>query len=268
MRVLDFERVGAEGGPALICLHGFMGGTGDWHSFAENLPSCEVISVMLPGHDGHRPGDFSERLIATLDALGRPSGVLVGYSLGGRLGLRAALEFPERFPVFVGVSTTAGLEGDLERRARFVADQKLADRLRACDSEGFEEFLSEWWNLPVFDSPYRKTEAFEGFLSSRRRLDPNLLADCLELWSPGVLSSLWSDLAGYPGRALLVAGECDGKYSRLAERMAAALRSGGNEILAGCGHRILEENPEGLARCVAGFLEATNFGIGPIPRAE
>ena len=266
MEGLNFSQFGPADGSALVCVHGFLGCAKDWRGFAEALPGWRVIAVVLPGHDGEPPGDFGARLTAMLDGLGVRSAGLAGYSMGGRLGLRVALDFPERFPVFVGVSTTAGLEEG--RAERLAADRLLAERLRCCDAEGFETFLREWWGLPVFESPKRSEEGLEKFLASRSRHDPRWLAECLEVWSPGMLSPLWERLPEYPGRALLVAGACDAKYSRLAERMAGAFRFGASEILPDCGHRILEEDPEGLARVFSRFAGAANFGIGRTSRAD
>lgn len=268
MRGLSFERFGVADAPVLVCVHGFLGVAEDWRGFAEALPDRQVVAVSLPGHDGEAPGGFGERLIATMDGLGLRSAGLVGYSLGGRLGLRAVLDFPERFPFFVGVSTTGGLEDERERSERMAADRALAERLGTCDSAAIEFFLREWWGLPVFNSPKRSVAGLEEFVEIRRRHDPKLLAECLVLWSPGVLPSLWDRLPGYPGRAMLVAGECDVRYSLLAERMAGAFRFGSREILPGCGHRVLEEDPERLARYVSEFLESANFVIGRTSLAD
>ena len=84
----------------------------------------------------------------------------------------------------------------------------------------------------------------------------------MDNWSPGVLPAHWSELPAYPGSALLLAGECDAKYSLLARRMAESFRSAKTQILPSCGHRLLEEAPLELARAVVDFLPA-NFGIGP-----
>ncbi|MFM8364821.1 MAG: alpha/beta fold hydrolase [Verrucomicrobiota bacterium] len=249
---MKFHRLGSLDGPAMVCLHGFLGRAGDWSAFAREwllqYPDWRILAVELPGHD-ERPAcdleEFIKRLVALLDSETIRSCVLAGYSMGGRLALHAALRFPERFPFFLGVSTSAGLE---DRETRREADRRVAARLRSCDQGGFREFLSDWWNLPVFDSPKKSPEALERFLASRANHDPVLLADCLELWSPGVLESLWDQLPEYPGRAFLAAGACDLKYVELAKRMAAAFQNAEVAVLPNCGHRLLDEDPRGLAR--------------------
>lgn len=252
MERLRFHRLGSPDGPAMVCLHGFLGRAGDWSAFAREWflrnPDWRILAVELPGHDGRRACDLEEfvnRLVAFLELERISSCLLAGYSLGGRLALHAALRFPERFPIYLGVSTSAGLE---DREARREADRRLAAKLRSCDDEGFQEFLREWWNLPVFDSPKKSPEALERFLVSRGEHDPALLAECLELWSPGVLEPLWDRLPEYPGRAFLAAGACDLKYVESAIRMASAFRNAEAAFIPDCGHRLLDEDSRGLAR--------------------
>ncbi|MEN9470092.1 MAG: hypothetical protein RL630_1825 [Verrucomicrobiota bacterium] len=264
MDALKFQILGTKGGPALVCLHGFLGVGADWLPFAEEFlrlrPDVQIRLPDLPGHGESAsipPENFVERLAATLDSAAITRAALAGYSLGGRLALSAALGQPDRFPAFIGISTTAGIESPEERKSRREADAKLAKRLR---QDSFKSFLRDWWNLPVFDSPKKENSA--DFLASRITQNPAALAEVLEKWSPGVLPSLWKELPAYPGDALLLAGEADAKYSLHARRMAESFRSAKTQILPACGHRLLDEAPLDLARSVADFLPA-NFGIGP-----
>ena len=264
MDALKFQILGAKGGPALVCLHGFLGTGADWLPFAEEIlrfrPDIQILLPDLPGHAESvsiPPDNFTERLASTLDSAEIPRAALAGYSLGGRLALSAVLSHPDRFPAFIGISTTAGIESPAERKSRREADSQLAMRLR---QDSFESFLHDWWNLPIFDSPKKKNSA--NFLASRSIQNPAALAEVFKKWSPGVLPSFWKELPTYPGEALLFAGEADSKYSLLARRMAESFRSAKNQILPGCGHRLLDEAPLDLARSVADFLPA-KFRIGP-----
>ncbi len=252
----------------MLCLHGFLGRATDWMAFAEawlsENPGWRMCLLELPGHDGRPPCGVEElalRLVEWLDEEGIASCVLAGYSMGGRLAMHAALRFPDRFPLFVGVSTTAGLE---DREGRREEDLRLAAQLRASDAGAFREFLHRWWNLPVFDSPRKSPGAFERFVASRAEHDPALLAECLELWSPGVLEPLWDRLPGYPGRAFFAAGACDLKYVELSRRMASSFRQAEAAVLPDCGHRVLEEDPIGLARELRNWPPAAR-GLASLP---
>ena len=264
METLKFQTLGPKCGPALVCLHGFLGTCFDWIPFAQELqrlrPDIQILLPDLPGHGESvsiSPQNFTARICETLNAAGISRAALAGYSLGGRLALAAAIEHPQRFPAFIGISTTAGIENPNERNARCEADAKLAQRLR---EESFESFLRDWWSLPIFESP--KKTLVDEFLASRLTQNPAALAEVLEAWSTGFLPAQWSELHTYSGSALLLAGECDAKYSLLARRMAESFRSAKTEILPACGHRLLEEAPLELARAAVEFLRA-NFGIGP-----
>jgi 2-succinyl-6-hydroxy-2,4-cyclohexadiene-1-carboxylate synthase len=264
MDALKFQIFGSKGGSALVCLHGFLGTGADWLPFAEEIlrlrPDVQILLPDLPGHGESvsiPPENFVERLVATLDSAAIPHAALAGYSLGGRLALSAALTRPDRFPVFLGISTTAGIDSPEERKSRREADAQLAMRLR---QDSFESFLHDWWNLPIFDSPKKKSPA--EFLACRSTQNPAALAEVLEKWSPGVLPSLWNELPSYPGDALLLAGEADSKYSLLARRMAESFRSAKTQILPACGHRILDEAPLELAEAVSGFLHKNHHASG------
>jgi 2-succinyl-6-hydroxy-2,4-cyclohexadiene-1-carboxylate synthase len=264
MDALKFQILGQKRGPALVCLHGFLGTGADWLPFAEEFlrlrPDVQILLHDLPAHGESvsiPPENLVERLVASLNSAAIPHAALAGYSLGGRLALSAALSQPDRFPAFLGISSTAGIESPEERKSRREADAQHATRLR---QDSFESFLHDWWNLTIFDSPKKKSPA--EFLASRRTQNPAVLAEVLEKWSPGVLPYLWNELPAYPGNALLFAGEADSKYSLLAHRMAESFRFAKTQILPGCGHRLLEEAPLELARAVVDFLPA-NFGIGP-----
>ena len=74
-------------------------------------------------------------------------GVLVGYSLGGRLALRAALRSPGSFSAVVTVGATAGIEEGPLRVARAEADEKLASWIEAAP---IEDVVALWERQPLF----------------------------------------------------------------------------------------------------------------------
>ena len=251
------------GGSVLLCLHGFLGEGSDWAEFADaflaHSPEWQLALIDLPGHSEEDSGwicptadEFSQSLRDLVAAEEWGTAAVAGYSLGGRLGLQAALSFPEVFPVFIGISTTAGMEDEAERARRVDSDSALASRLRS--SGDFAGFLREWWHQPVFASPVREGVDVGAFLASRLRRDPVRMAACLETWSVGRLPSEWYALSEYSGRALLLNGEADGKFASAAKRMQAAFRNAEHHSIASAGHQLLMEKPQEVAQAVAAFL--------------
>lgn len=260
---MNWNLHGPDAGPVMICLHGFMGDARDWDFFAQAflnvLPGWRIAAPTLPGH-ADAPTVFTGEEIAGevfgwMDACGIASAAIAGYSLGGRLALRLALDNPARFPVFVGISTTAGIDDAVEREARRVADEAVAARMRVfANRESFREFLEQWWELPVFGSPTSTPLHRAKFISSRLKKSPAALAEALLAWSPGVLPSGWGRLALYPGQALLICGEADLKFTALMERMRSTFRLAKSHMVSAAGHRLLEECAEEVAAVVARYL--------------
>lgn len=80
------------------------------------------------------------------------------------------------------------------------------------------------------------------------------MAACLETWSAGRLPSKWSSLPDYPGRALLLSGACDAKYTSAAARMQFAFCNAKRMVVPSAGHQLLVEKPMEVANAVADFL--------------
>ena len=75
MDALKFQILGQKRGPALVCLHGFLGTCADWLPFAEEIlrlrPDVQILLPDLPGHGESvsiPTENFVERLAATLDS--------------------------------------------------------------------------------------------------------------------------------------------------------------------------------------------------------
>ena len=93
--------------PAFVFVHGWGQAVQTWHGQLEFFASShEVLAVNLPGHGGapDLPAEAWEETI--LESLPDEPVVLIGWSLGGMLGLRLALHHPARLAGLVLISTT------------------------------------------------------------------------------------------------------------------------------------------------------------------
>jgi non-heme chloroperoxidase len=113
------ERGSAQGTP-VVFLHGL---TDSWRSFEGVLPnlppSMRAIALTLRGHGGSsRPetgyalGDLALDVNLFLDALGIPSAVVVGHSMGSAVAQRFAIEYPQRTRGLVLMGAFASLHGN------------------------------------------------------------------------------------------------------------------------------------------------------------
>ena len=90
-------------GPPVVLVHGLGGAASNWRALAPALATeRRVIVPELPGHGGSAPlaaaptvDPFADAVLAVLEAEDALPAPWVGHSLGGLVGLRAAVRRPE-----------------------------------------------------------------------------------------------------------------------------------------------------------------------------
>lgn len=238
-----------RGPDRIVLVHGFTQTMRSWDRLAELLSETyQVVRVDLPGHGGSDAIDLSFE--ETAEALGEAGGAAtyVGYSLGGRLCLRLAVDHPELVQSLVLVGASPGLADAGEREARRAADEALAADI---ERMGTAAFLDRWLAQPLFATLSLQPEDLE----SRRANSPAGLAGALRRLGAGAQEPLWDRLAEVKMPVLAVTGEDDVKFSRLAEDMAAAIGVNAQAVaLAGAGHAAHLERPVSFHRLLTAFL--------------
>ncbi|OAB60640.1 hypothetical protein AY599_09310 [Leptolyngbya valderiana BDU 20041] len=95
-------------GPSLALVHGWAMHSGLFERLTRALGGCDVRRIDLPGHGRNRDRAWPEDSSDLIDQLGEDSanGVLAGWSLGGLLGLKLALDRPERLRGLILIAAT------------------------------------------------------------------------------------------------------------------------------------------------------------------
>jgi pimeloyl-ACP methyl ester carboxylesterase len=260
-------------GPPLVLVHGLGGATSNWRLVAPPLAaSRRVIVPELPGHGGSAAlageptlDSLADAMLAVLeheDALPAP---WIGHSLGGLVGLRAAVRRPDAVTGLVlaaaaGISSgTRAAELTVTWIGRLRPERLVTPyRRRLSRSRWGRTLAFGWWGVadPAAFDP-AMAEAFlagaAGHTDTRSagaaliRFDPRHDLDligcpCLCLWGS---SDNWVPLT-------------DGMdYAR---RLRAPLR-----VIADCGHLLIGERPDAVLAAVRGFLGSLD---GPMLRTE
>ncbi|TET96490.1 MAG: 2-succinyl-6-hydroxy-2,4-cyclohexadiene-1-carboxylate synthase, partial [Candidatus Zixiibacteriota bacterium] len=222
-----FVQVGDKSNPAVLFLHGFLGSAQDWCDVASFISKDYwCISVDLPGHgktvvngseDAYRMENCANGLVDFLDSLDIGKCNIVAYSMGGRLALYMAINFPDRFDRVILESTSPGLKTKQERQDRRAHDNILAERL---ETGSLKQFLKEWYDQPLFATLRQDKERFAKMLTNRISNNKSDLATSLRMMGAGVQPSLWDQLHKMQARLLLIVGEKDDKFKRIAAEMA------------------------------------------------
>ena len=253
--------VSVEGGPGrrLVLLHGFTQGPGSWDPVVAELdPSYQVVRVTLPGHGPAGSASAKARLPfeaaagAVADAVAEVAGpdpaTWIGYSLGGRLALRLALDRPERVDSLALLGATAGIEEADARAARLEIDERLAIGL---ERKGVEQFIDGWLAQALFS----RLSASAAGVEERQMGTVEGLASALRLLGTGAQEPVWHRLGEIDVPVLLLAGEHDTKFSALAFRLATGIGdNAGISFVPGAGHAAHLERPRSVAAILTRFL--------------
>jgi 2-succinyl-6-hydroxy-2,4-cyclohexadiene-1-carboxylate synthase len=236
----------------VVLVHGFTQTLGSWAPVAERLAGrFEVVRVDLPGHGGS--GGMRVGFEEAAGLVGEAGGVgaYVGYSLGGRLCLRLALDRPDLVPALALIGASPGIADPGRRAERRAADEALARRV---ERDGVAAFLDNWLAGPLFATLPTQAAGREERLANTAEG----LAYALRRLGTGAQEPLWDRLDELRRPVLLAAGERDAKFAGIARDMAAAIGPGARVgLVPGAGHAVHLERPVETAVLVEEFLADT-----------
>lgn len=241
----------AHHGHHLVLAHGFTQTARSWDVIIplllERVPGVTTTAVDLPGHGEAEEvrGDLWTAADHLLERGGR--GVYVGYSMGGRIALHAALRQPDLVEALVLIGATPGIVDDDERLARRTSDEALADRIEA---DGVPDFIDAWLRNPLFAGLSEEA----AMVDDRRRNTAAGLASSLRLNGTGTQEPLWDRLSEITCPMLLVVGEQDAKFRALADRMADHAPDAEVAVIPDAGHSAHLEAPVATADTIAAWL--------------
>ncbi|MEH1944546.1 MAG: 2-succinyl-6-hydroxy-2,4-cyclohexadiene-1-carboxylate synthase [Nostoc sp.] len=252
----------------IIFLHGFMGNINEFDEAIKFLAEdFSYLILDLPGHGktevvegdeyyGMEP--TAKAIINLLDELKIDKCHLMGYSMGGRLGLYLTLNFPERFIKVVLESSSPGLATEAERLERVRRDAQIARKLsRSIIQTDFATFLSNWYNQPIFGSIKNHPE-YDRMIESRLQNNPHELDKSLRFMGTGCQPSLWEKLQENKIPLLLLAGEYDQKFISINTEMAEVCECAQLKIISNAGHNIHFENTLAFVENIKCFLYAAS----------
>jgi 3-oxoadipate enol-lactonase len=227
-------------GAVVLC--GSLGSTAAmWEPQLPALRGRKVVTVEHPGHggapvtDARTVADLAARVLALVDA---DTFSFVGLSLGGAVGMRLAVDAPDRVERLVLTSTAArfGEPGSWLDRAETVREQGL---------EAIADAVLARWFTPGF----RDSALFREMLLS---IDPEGYARCCEAiagWD------IRDELGAIRAPTLVIGGADDPSTPpAIAEEIAAGIPGARLEVLASAAHLANVEQPARFNRLLEEHL--------------
>ncbi|MCC5926160.1 MAG: alpha/beta fold hydrolase [Bacteroidetes bacterium] len=241
----------------LIYLHGFGGSGALFNVFAEKL-GRPVLAIDQLGHgQSDAPGDASRyrlkhqlrdigSIITALSTDGKPADLL-GYSMGGRLAMRLAVEYPNLFRSLIIESSHTGITSPAERENRMQRDHTLAGKIKA----DMHSFFTSWNRLPLFNSPDdAPADLAARFIQEQASNNPEGLANSLIGFGSGTLSPVSDELLGLQIPLAVITGELDSVYTTMWESHPNIEHI----VVQGAGHRVHLDRPDAYIQHINNFL--------------
>lgn len=228
-----------------VLLHGFWGEPRDWNRVLERLSLG--VSVVAP--DLYAPGDLAPSVPLPewtnhfwhwVDTNIGPEPIqLVGYSMGARLLVNAAVGWPQRV-----------------RRALFLSGNPLLDKVEFAARENWESewtkrFLNNDW--AGLESQWQDQAVLEGSEKQPRRKTPEmreLLGLSLYQWSPRRHGFSIDELKALPKGMDWAFGALDQKYMKVAKALQELPVQGQISIIPQAGHRLISEAADFISQWI------------------
>jgi flavin reductase (DIM6/NTAB) family NADH-FMN oxidoreductase RutF/pimeloyl-ACP methyl ester carboxylesterase len=253
---IRYRRDGIAGGVPVVFLHGVGMALEAWEPQIEALASrYDVIALDLLGHGGSslppadaRLADYSDHVVALLDALSIPAAVIVGHSMGALIALDVALSNPARV---LGVAAlNAVFCRTPEQRAAVLA--RAASLAEEGSAASHEAAVSRWFGEPVPPELEPTAATVVGLLAA---CDPIGYARTYALFAASDEAHR-DRLSGLAAPALFMTADGDlNSTPAMSAAMAGIAPRGRCEVLAGERHMMNLTAPVAVNQRLLAFLQ-------------
>ncbi len=253
-----YEVSGPAAAPAVVLIHGLGLNRRIWQGHLPALTArYRVVTYDLFGHGESAPPPavpslalFSAQLCDLLDALGIARAAIVGFSLGGMINRRFALDHPAR------VSALAILNSPHERtpEAQRLVEERAA-QVAGGGSDATIETALERWFTPEFRAA--RPDVLAQVRQWRKSNDPASYPQCCQVLAKGVTELIRPD-PPIAAPSLVMTGEKDsGSTPAMARAIAAEIPGAHCIVLPRLQHMGLVEEPSLFTDPLLEFLAVT-----------
>lgn len=228
-------------------IHGFLGLPTDWNLF--NLTNLHAYDLNDPAIAPTSAG-FWEWAKRFNEQVSPKNGVLLGYSLGGRLCMHALLDNPSKWKAAIIVSSHTGFKTEREKIARIQADSLWADRF---EKEPWDQILKDWNEQPVFGGMDFVIPRLEEHFPREKR--GHLLRVC----SRGHQDDLSMAIQNTTVPILWICGQLDTSFQAAARELRFGHPFSQVEIVEGAAHRVPWEQPEKFLKLIQSFIKEVSL---------
>jgi len=249
-------------GPCLVLIHGFSDNMTMWFNQVPVFSKrYQVLTYDVRGH-GHTEtpkGNFSMDLFAEdlnglMTELKIEKACVLGYSMGGRIGLEFALKYPQKITGIVfansGVAAPDAQPSPKEMEEMMKRRQEMMAIFESGNIETISEVMTERSMSPGFKE--KAPDIFNRYKLLKMQNNPANYQGIMQAMASGMTSP--PDLTKLTCPALIIAGEHDGFMAVSAvESMKKAIKNA-TAVIFPTGHAAAIEAPEDFNKAVLDFM--------------
>lgn len=257
---INYELAGQ--GPCLVLIHGFSDNLTMWYNqVPEFSKSYQVLTCDVRGHGrteapegGYSMDLFAEDLKKLLEGLQIPRVSVLGYSMGGRIGLTFALKYPEKTTGLIfansGVMTPDVQPTPEQMKEMMQRRRQMLDLIGTGNIEAIADVMAERSFSPGFRE--KNPAAFQKYKEVKLKNSPVAYPAIMEGMAAAMAEP--PDLAQIQCPVLIIAGELDGFMPlETAYSMEKSIKDSRLAVFP-TGHAAAIEAPGEFNRAVLDFL--------------
>ncbi len=242
-------------GPAVALIHGLGLNRAMWQwQLAALVPHFEVLTYDLLGHgESAKPHGvpdlamFSEQLLRVMDRCGIERAAVVGFSLGGMIARRFALDHPDRLSA-LAILHSAHDRTPAEREAIL---KRVRQAQGAGPSSTADGALERWFTAGFRDAKPAVMKQIRKWVVAN---DPAIYPEIYRVLAEGD-AEIARDIERISCPTLVMTGEEDrGNSAEMARKMAALIPGARVVVLPGLRHMALAEAPLVFNEPLVSFL--------------
>jgi len=250
-----YELTGPEDAPVLVLIHGLGLNRQVWRGYRSRLAQrYRVLDYDLYGHGESAPPPskpslamFAEQLDGLLDELGIARCVAIGFSLGGMINRRLAMDHPERVAALVILNSPHERDPEAQR----LVEQRALDSA-AGPGANLDATIERWFTADFRQRERDFIEQVRGWVLAN---DPEIYALCRQVLAFGVVELIRPQPPLSLPTLVMTCEHDSGSTPAMSLELASEIDGAQVIIVPQLQHMGLVENTRFFVTAIAEFLE-------------